>query len=331
MLKRIICGMLSVLLVGALAGCGSNGSDSGAKKDAAESSNKVVRVAIQPSATWAPLWYMKDQGTLEKALESKGIKVQWTEFQAGPPMNESFAAGQQDIGVGGDVPTIAPLANGQKNKIVAQGGKGDKIQAVIVGNDSGITSPSQLKGKTVGITVGSSAHHLLDSVLEKNGLTLQDVKIVNLTAGDAEAALLNKQVDAVAFWEPNITFLVDKHAGKFLVDQTGAANGGGPIFVTEKYYTDNKDVVKVFLEEYKKAAEYIKAHPEEVAPGLAKHYHCTPEQMVKILNEYEYPVKITDDDIKGLDATAKFMKKIGILSSDINIKDYIDSSIANSL
>lgn len=56
---------------------------------------------------------------------------------------------------------------------------------------------------------------MLYSILEKNGMTLNDVQIVNLTAGDAETALLQKQVDAVAFWEPNVTFLLDKKAGKF--------------------------------------------------------------------------------------------------------------------
>lgn len=323
MWKKIISGMvLGTCLMALVAGCGTS--------DQASADN-VLRVAIQPSATWAPLWYMKDKGSLEKALESKGIKVQWTEFDAGPSLNESFAAGQQDIGIGGDVPTITPLAAGQKNKIIAQGGKGDKIQAIVVGNDSGITDPKQLKGKKIGITVGSSAHHMLYSILEKNGMTLNDVQIVNLTAGDAETALLQKQVDAVAFWEPNVTFLLDKKAGKFLVDQTGCPNGGGPIFVTEKYVTDNPEVVKIFLQEYAKAAKYIKAHQEEVAPGLAAHYHCTPEQMVKILDEYEYPVKITEEDIAGLEATAQFMKTIGIIKKDINIKDYIDSSIANSL
>jgi sulfonate transport system substrate-binding protein len=324
-LKKLInIFLLGICVMSLFSGCGGEQSEQA-------TSDKVLRIAIQPSATWAPLWYMKDKGLLEEALQEKGITVQWTEFDAGMSMNESFAAGQQDIGVSGDVPTISPLAAGQKNQIIANGGGGDKIQAIVVGNDSGITDAKGLKGKKIGIAFGSSAHHMLDSVLQNNGMSLDDVTTVNITAGDAETSLLNKQVDAVAFWEPNVTFLLDKKVGRLLCDQTGCLNGGGPIFATEKYIKSNPDAVKIFLEQYAKAAKYLKQHPQEVAEVVANHYHCTPEQMVKIFDEYEYPVKISQKDIDGLQNTIDFMKKINIIKKDINLKDFINTSFVDQL
>ena len=315
-----------------LAGCGGTGaSEQNASAAKSDGGDKVLRIAIQPSATWAPLWYLKDTGRLEQALKDKGITVKWTEFESGPPMNESFAAGQQDIGVGGDVPVVAPLAKGQKNVIIAQGGKGDQTQAVVVGKDSGITDPAQLKGKKIGITVGSSAHHMLYSLLAKYGYTLKDVDVINITAGDAETALLNKQVDAVVFWEPNVTFLIDKGAGNFLIDQKGLPNGGGPIFATAAYAKDHQDVIKIVLQEYAKAAKEIKADPAKAAPTLAPHFHCTPEQMVKIIGEYSYPVTFGDDDAAGLQETADFLHEIGIIKKELKVKEFIDAATANSL
>ncbi len=327
MLKKwMSSALVGACVIGLFTGCGGVGSQQAVKGD-----SKVLRVAIQPSATWAPLWYMKDKGWLEEALKEKGVTVKWTEFDAGMSMNESFAAGQQDIGISGDVPTISSLAAGQKNQIIANGGGGDKIQAIVVGNDSGITDVKDLKGKKIGIAFGSSAHHMLDSVLQNNGMSLNDVTAVNITAGDAETVLVNKQVDAVAFWEPNVTFLLDKKVGRFLADQTGCLNGGGPIFGTEKYIKTNPEVIKIFLEQYAKAAKYLKEHPQEVAEVIANHYHCTPEQMVKIFDEYEYPVKITQKDIDGLQNTIDFMKRINIIKKDINLKDFINTSFVDQL
>lgn len=319
--KHIIAGAIAAMLIGLLlGGCSFGNSSTATGGDA-----KTVRIALQPTVTWAPLVYMKEKGTLDEALKSKGIHVQWTEFQAGPALNESFAAGQQDVGVAGDVPIISALAAGQRYKIIGQGGRSDRSVAIIAGKDSGITSPAQLKGKKIGLTVGSSGHGLVYSVLQKQGLTLQDVSLVNITPGDAEAALTSKEVDAVAFWEPNITFLLDKHEGTLLADLQGIPNGGGPIFATDAYAKGHPEVVQTILEEYAKAGQYIKAHPEEVAPVLAPHLNCTPEQVVKILQEYEYPVTITQKDVDGLQYTAHFLQQIGVISSGIDIKQYIEA------
>lgn len=61
---------------------------------------------------------------------------------------------------------------------------------------SGITEPSQLKGKTIGITGVPSDEALLETVLQTAGLTMDDVKTV--TVGfDLMPALLGKRVDAI--------------------------------------------------------------------------------------------------------------------------------------
>ncbi|WP_301859601.1 ABC transporter substrate-binding protein [uncultured Megasphaera sp.] len=324
MIAALFAGVAAAAL---LAACGTEK----AANTAGTGDAKTVRIAIQPSTEWLPLWYAKDTGELEKTLKEKGITVKWTEFESGPPMNESFAAGQQDIGISGGVPVISLLAKGQKNVIVAQGSSADHVHAVVVGKDSGITDVQGLKGKKIGLTIGSSAHQYVYSLLKKHNLSIKDVEIVNISAGDAETALLNKQVDAVAFWQPNVTFLVDKKVGTALPDEPDIPYCGAPIFATEAYVKQNQDVVKAVLSAYAKAAKEIKADPAKAAAVLAPHFHASPEQMKTIIEQSQYPVKISDGDIKGLEDTVAFMKSIGIIKKDINIKDYIDTSLAEGL
>lgn len=86
MIAALFAGVAAAAL---LAACGTEK----ATNTAGTGDAKTVRIAIQPSTEWLPLWYAKDTGELETALKEKGITVKWTEFESGPPMNESLAEG----------------------------------------------------------------------------------------------------------------------------------------------------------------------------------------------------------------------------------------------
>ena len=71
--------------------------------------------------------------------------------------------------------------------------------------DSGaLRSIKDLKGKRIGVTqIGSTFHYHIGNILEKDGLTLADVKIVPLQAMPATMeALKGKQVDAILVPQP---------------------------------------------------------------------------------------------------------------------------------
>ena len=54
------------------------------------------------------------------------------------------------------------------------------LSSLVVLRDSGIRSIADLKGKTVGFSVGGFEDALLRAMLEKNGLKLSDIKLVNV-------------------------------------------------------------------------------------------------------------------------------------------------------
>jgi len=70
--------------------------------------------------------------------------------------------------------------------------------------DGGLRSIKDLKGKRIGVTqLGSTFHYHIGHILEKEGLTLADVRIVPLQAMPATMeALKGKQVDAILVPQP---------------------------------------------------------------------------------------------------------------------------------
>ena len=73
----------------------------------------------------------------------------------------------------------------------------------IVGRRSaGIARLTDLKGKRIGTFVRTSAAFFVDRMLHSVGLTEADATIVALRPSEMAAALRDRQVDAIAMWEP---------------------------------------------------------------------------------------------------------------------------------
>ena len=64
---------------------------------------KEVRIGFQKAGIFPAV---KQRGTLENALKSRGITVRWVEFQFGPPILEAINTGNVDFGYTGDAPPI---------------------------------------------------------------------------------------------------------------------------------------------------------------------------------------------------------------------------------
>lgn len=315
---RILSLVLVASLLGAI-GCGK-----GQSKQTEGNKTKTLNVAIQPAASYAPLYVVKEKGWLEEELKTKGVEVKWTSFASGPPENESFAAKQQDIGVMGDVPGIVGKSAGQKTKIIGISAYGPKAFAVVVPKESDITSPSQLKGKKVAIVVGSYAQHLLQKVLDANSLKTSDISIINMEIGDMQNALSKKEVDAAVMWEPNTTKTEDNGVGKVLVDGTNLKRGDLLIIGREDYITQNPETTEIFLKAYKRGSDFIASNPDEAAKLIAKDFNLEPEQLKKVLPKYIYSTNITNEDITELKESAKFLKSQNLIKTDVDIDQFVD-------
>ncbi|MHB8730244.1 MAG: ABC transporter substrate-binding protein [bacterium] len=69
--------------------------------------------------------------------------------------------------------------------------------ALIFLNSSGIKSPADLAGKTIGVPTGSLSEQYLDIFLQKQGIPTDKVTIQNIGFGALHPALMQKRVDAI--------------------------------------------------------------------------------------------------------------------------------------
>ena len=331
-MKRILSLILILILVlslSLLAGCGGSATAGETASAGSEGGNTAdeVHIAIQPSAAFIPLFIAREMGWIEEALAESGVEVTWNDFESGPPMNESMASGDSDFGVIGDVPTVSAIAAGQQNEVVAIAAQAADSYAVLVAADSDITSAADLEGKRVATVVGSTGHNLTQKFLGTAGLSIDDIELVNISAGDAATVLANHEVDAVSIWEPNVTRLVDSGVAKIIAEGTDVGLAGTNTIVARKAFAEaNPDIVSVVLEQYARAAAAIDTLDDETWTKVAEDLSLDVDQVKSILPKYNFSVSITEEDIDALNDTIAFLVGIDAISEAYDIGDYANGS-----
>ena len=298
----------------------------------AHADNREVHLAIQASCAFIPLIIARENGWIDEAMKEIGVETVWTDFESGPPMNESFAAGQQDIGVIGDVPAVSAVVRGQKNVYIAAE-KGGTFLAILIRDDSGITSVEDLKGKKIGLTIGSTSQNCVQKILAKAGLDInEDVELINITVGDAQIVLTSGDVDAVAIWEPSVSRLAALDGVSILADGGEAGFLGMNIVFARKEFVDqNPDIVKVYLQQYWRATKAFEENPEEFIPMLAEYFRLDEALVKQASAKCEYVLQFGEEETEALQDTVSFLIGIGAIMKEIDVREYITDGIAREV
>ena len=139
------------------------------------------------------------------------------------------------------------------------------LNSLVVLADSKIKTIADLKGKTIGYSVGGFETALLKVMLAKEGLKLEDVKLVNVNFS-LSPSLFTGQVDAVigAFRNFELNQMaIEKRPGRaFYVEEYGVPAYDELILVTNsKAAADPK--LRKFVDALEEGVQYVINHPDE--------------------------------------------------------------------
>ncbi|MBI1367609.1 MAG: transporter substrate-binding domain-containing protein [Planctomycetes bacterium] len=147
-----------------------------------------------------PGWVAWEIAIQKHWFEEAGVDVKFLWFDYVPSM-DAYAAGKVDA---------VCMTNGDA---LVTGATGKASVGIIIndfsnGNDMivarpGINTVKDLKGKKVGIEAGFVEHLLLLTALKQNGMTGDDITIVNTPTNETPQVLKSGAVEAIGAWQPN--------------------------------------------------------------------------------------------------------------------------------
>ena len=131
----------------------------------------------------------------------------------------------------------------------------------------GIAKIADLKGKTVAASApGTAPYFTLAWMLKKNGLSVKDVKVVNLEPQAAANAMIagNQDIDAALTYEPYLGAVRAKpEAGKIIATTLDYPMIMDTFGCTPKFLAENPKAAQALADSYFQALEMIKADPQK--------------------------------------------------------------------
>src|SRR6266699_1758839 len=179
------------------------------------------------------------------AWARNGLEPQFGEFKTGLELFKAMSDGSIDMLATGAVISNFP-ARGQGKMFLANSIEFATAQ-LWVREDQGIKQFSDLRGKRVATTAGTTAHVSLDNTLRENKVAPTEIELQSLPMPEAVNALINGAGPAVVLWVPfNIAVREKVPQAKKLLDAgayypSAAVVGGWA--TTAAYHASNRPVL----------------------------------------------------------------------------------------
>ncbi|MEJ2058242.1 MAG: ABC transporter substrate-binding protein [Desulfofustis sp.] len=139
------------------------------------------------------------------------------------------------------------------------------LNSLVVLADSDIQSIANLKGKTIGYSVGGFETVLLKAMLETAGLKIEDVELINVNFSLSPSLLAGK-TDAVigAFrnFELNQLDIENRPGRAFFVEEFGIPTYDELIMVAHRDRTGDMKIRR-FIDALEQGVQYLVNHPDE--------------------------------------------------------------------
>lgn len=257
-------------------------------------------------------------------LQNVPYRIEFSTFTSGPPMVEAAAAGKIDFAITGDTPPIFGAVANARIKVVSAfdgGGPGDQI---LVHVDSPIHSVTDLRGKTIALAKGSSAHANVLDQLDKAGLKPDDVHLVFLQPADALSGFRNGQVDAWAVWDPYTAQAEQQLPVRGLVTRKYKYSFG---IASDQTLADAKrnTALADLLARYTRAAVWAREHPQEWAAQYAGSAGIDPAvAAVAQGRTLRQPIPLDDNVVDAEQRLTDLFMAAGQIQSAPHFDDWVD-------
>ena len=323
MFKKFSLFLVLLVLAFSLVGCGGQEQKAG----------EPIKIKIG-HATWVgygPLYIAKEKGFFQE----NGINPELTVIEDEAQYAAAVTSGELD-----------GLANVVDREVI-HFSKGAPIQFILAMDESyggdgviakgEIKEPKDLKGATIGLDKSSTSYFFFLAILNKFGLSENDVKIQEMAAGDAGAAFVAGKLDAAVTWEPWLTKASQRPGGHVLVtskDFPGTIVD--VITLRQDFVQKHPEAVVGLTKAWFKAIDFWKNNPEEGNEIMAKALGLSQEEIndmvkgVRFLgkeeNQQMFGNQEESNSIYGLtNLAASFWEEKGIMDKNTDLTKLINN------
>jgi len=207
---------------------------------------------------------------------------------------------------------------------------------------SNFDSIADLKDKKVGVEQGTVGEFFLEILLEREGLSLADLEVVDTSSEAVLAALESGDIDAGVCYEPCPTDVLSLE-GNVIVDSAKERNLIVDVYVAkESHFLQYKDEYVKALSAITDAGEYFNEFPEESAEIMSEVLDMSPEEIIATFEGLRIPDfrenQTAFNRSSGFSSlynlanlASQYLEEQGLIDSSFEVDRLINSTLIDSI
>lgn len=298
--KNILVALLVIIAATVFTACDN-------KSDTSNGALQKITIATMPSSyTGYSIFVAQEKGFFQDAGLDLTLDISSSH---GTAALEALA-GKADFAVSSETPFVNAVLNGAEISTITTTVTAHNHLGVVTRKGKEETTKVDLRGKTVGVTMGSNGEYFLDLVLLTEGLTRNDIKRKHIKPKEMVDSLMNNDVDAIATWNPNKSLAV-----KLLGDQGTSITAEGiysPFFIivaNKDYLSANPEIVEKLILALQKSSTFIQNNRDDARKIVGKYLKVEPSLLKELEATYIIELALEQAFISTLEDQAKWAIK----------------------
>lgn len=281
---------------------------------------QTVRLAMDSQATVSLLAMVADAKTL---WSEQGLKPEVQRVTTGRDAAQALLGGKVDVATMADFPFMLAAHQNEDLRIFATIAQSSLHIQVLADSRLGVKGATDLKGRKVGVTVGSAGQYHLERLLNEAGLTGKDCELLSMSPPELVAAAARRELAAICTWQPHIEKIRAIWGADALPIQPQV-----PYVMTfnlaakNAYLQEHRDAVTRLCGALQQAEKLATRSPTEAQTILAQVTGIEATVIAGTWSDYEFRVTLPAALSGTLAEQAKWAHDAGLLKDGAAVADW---------
>lgn len=281
----------------------------------AQLTKMTIATGVDPA--FSQFYVAKEGGLFEK----NGLDVSINTGPSGSAMVPFLVNNQVQAAYGSDLAGVINHQVDQNVVAVADGTYLARWESVVGKN---VADLAALKGKKVGIAIGTGSEIFWRRLLDKLGLNPADYTQVNVEAPEMLAAIERGDIDAFAVWEPWPTrTLMSIKGTKVLATAEGVYNNINFVYMNRGWIEQNRATAEKFIRALCEANDLIGKDRPAAAKMVSKFLKMPIELTTELMPKVEYDMDWQPRSLDAIKDSEKLLADQKKLKAPLDYSKYV--------
>jgi len=240
-------------------------------------------------------------------FSDEGLDVTMKYYTIGKLTLEALFAGEVNFAMPAETPIVMNSFKREDFYVIAGFVYDYDDSKIVVRTDRGIRTASDLKGKRIGTTYGTSAQFLLDAYLSSSRVGKKELKFIDIPQKDLPDALKRGEVDAIAAFEP---YAYETMRGlqerTIRLPEADLLRETFDLVAMKDFTKNHPDTIKKVLRAIDRASTYIKQNKEDTIAVLTRKLNMDEEYLHATWDDYKFGLYLDQTLILTLEDVAQW-------------------------